>query len=69
MLAILALIGFGFGIYLGVIRFNLRKAKELRIEKAKSTPKPRKTRIDVSEDAPAELTQAELKAMGKWFNA
>jgi hypothetical protein len=67
MVTVLGLIGFGFGMYLGLIRFKNRREVERREKVKKDTSKGRKSRIDVSEDAPTELTPAELKAMGSWF--
>jgi len=65
----LGLVGFIYGSWLGVRRAVKRMAEERlkAIDEQDTESKGRKRRVDSSEDAPAELSQAELKAMGKWF--
>jgi hypothetical protein len=58
---VLGLIAFGYGLHLGV-RSGLNKIASREGRKSKS-----KGRIDQTIDAPAEMTPAELKAMGRWF--
>jgi hypothetical protein len=43
-----------------------RKLEE-KIQAEKERSKRRRKRVNVSDDAPEELSQAELEAMGKWF--
>jgi hypothetical protein len=67
MVTVLGLIGVGIGIMMGISRFRTKK-EDQKVEREKAgASKGRKSRIDMSEDAPAELTPAELKAMGSWF--
>jgi len=63
---ILFFISLAVGVWLGIRRANFKM--EQRIELLNAKKAPRKRRVDVSEDAPEEMTQAELKAMGQWFS-
>jgi len=63
---ILFLISLVVGVWLGIRRSNFKM--EQRIARANAKKQPRKPRVNVSEDAPEEMTQAELKAMGQWFS-
>jgi len=66
MMEILFLISLVVGVWLGIRRANFKM--EQRIDLLKEKKSPRKARVNVSEDAPEEMTQAELKAMGQWFS-
>ena len=63
----LGLVGFCYGCYLGVRRAVKRMAEE-RLREMDNQDKGRKRRVNACPDAPEELSQAELKAMGKWFS-
>ena len=63
---ILFFISLAVGVWLGIRRANFKMEQRIELLNAKKTP--RKRRVDVSEDAPEEMTQAELKAMGQWFS-
>jgi len=62
---ILGVLVFSLGGVQGWIRGTEKRKRLEKAEKEKSTG--RRKRADVSEDAPAELSQAELEAMGRWF--
>jgi len=66
LLFILAIAGFVYGGWLGM----KRATRKLAVENAKTRSKTEKrgrARVNASADAPAEMSQAELKAMGSWF--
>jgi len=69
VLVFISIITFVIGCYYGVKRGvrDLAEKKVAEMERRNNPPKGRKRRVDVSEDAPTELSQAELKAMGSWF--
>jgi hypothetical protein len=62
---ILVLVFVVIGMLLGVRRTRRRLDKKIALINAKK--KGRSRRVDQSEDAPAAMTPAELKAMGRWF--
>jgi outer membrane usher protein FimD/PapC len=57
--------GIGLMAAVGKIVVDAKQAREKLEEKEN---KGKKRRVDASEDAPEELSSAELKAMGTWFN-
>jgi len=63
---IIFLLSIAVGVYLGVRRAQRRMDRKVAEINGKKEGK--RTRVNASEDAPAELTQAELKAMGRWFS-
>jgi hypothetical protein len=65
MMMILFLLSIGVGVWLGLKRSTWRM--ERRLERLNERKQGRRRRVDSSQDAPTELSQAELKAMGRWF--
>jgi hypothetical protein len=61
---VLGFVGMFFGFYLGL----KRAWKRITTPPPEKPSKRRSRRVNVSEDAPEELTEAELAAMGKWFS-
>jgi hypothetical protein len=63
---ILFLLSIAVGIWIGIKRSRYRL--DQKTDKLVAKKQGKKRRIDISNDAPEEMTQAELKAMGRWFS-
>jgi len=63
---ILFLVCVAIGIYLGCKRAQHRM--DTKVSEINAKKEGKRARVNTSDDAPAELSPAELKAMGRWFN-